>query len=59
VMFSFLFPLSIFSSFIFGMSNGLIGGCYLAGEIGFTVKEKQNAYGKKNKRTAKKSQEQT
>ena len=27
-------------------------------EIGFKVKEKQKAYGKKNKRTVKKSQEQ-
>jgi hypothetical protein len=27
-------------------------------EIGFKVKEKQNTYGKKNKRTVKKSQEQ-
>jgi len=48
-MFSFLFPLSIFSSFIFGMSNGLIDGCYLTGEIGFTVTEKQKAYANKRK----------
>jgi len=31
------------------MSNGLIVGLYLTGEIGFTVKEKQKAYGKKEK----------
>jgi len=36
-------------------------GLYLTGEIGFTVKGKQQAYGKKNKRkrTVKNSQEQT
>jgi len=31
------------------MSNGLIVGLYLTGEIGFTVKEKQKAYEKKEK----------